>query len=664
MTSNRHGAQATESDPGVQSTTTYNGTWRITTRKLPILKAEPIETLSHAIGIPIPEMIFGDNYVSITHIPSAWSLQFNARDALDRVSKTEEGMLQVAVAEDWKKDREGREEVRQVVKPFDWSYSTDYRGTTDSGQTDRKWEASTQQTSPVRTDLLSRPDPILFFDTVDLYEDELADNGIALLSVKVRVMPERLLLLSRFFLRLDGVLIRIRDTRVYVEHAGKRVVRQYTAKEEKYDVVKEKLRTRGENATEALRDANVVAALLRTVVDETDVFEDHVVLGLPASSLDTSTLQHLQKLESAMAATNIAGACEREARELRSLLAGATKVSHFRDEGQRRTLLSAVQQYIIESLRNPGDSIHPSRLRDIVLHFGPALDPAQRISVARMVVESALNTNEAGVPSMSTRIFNRIAANGRENFHRERAAAAAAVMQTSLTEKQNTVATFPFMKLPPELRNHVYELCMSPGTQYNAIPGACGCYQKDTRCIRAPPITETCRQIRTEALPVFYICTDIEHHVRRTDFSRLFAHCKSIRAWGVKRIGSIDIRLAEMSINSEVVMVRCGEGLWNLFKWVAIGATRTQFTTGNVDGPTPAAVILPGAVKRATDCRAEGMTDENELRSAFDAWLQMLDLTCRCKTSEWHGDNGVWYACSRSAPAGSACVCVEDYNTD
>ncbi|KAK3067220.1 Tap42 interacting protein [Teratosphaeriaceae sp. CCFEE 6253] len=273
MTSNGGGTQPMESDPGAQSTTTHNGTWRITTRKLPILKAEPIEALSHAIGIPIPEMIFGDNYVSITHISSAWSLQFNARDALDCVSKTEEGMLQVAVAEDWKKDREGREEVKQVVKPFDWSYSTDCRGTTDSGQTDGKWESTPQHADPIRTDLLSRPDPILFFDTVDLYEDELADNGIALLSVKVRVMPERLLLLARFFLRLDGVLIRIRDTRVYVEHAGKKVVRQYTAKEEKYEVVKEKLRSRGENATEALREANVVAPLLRTVLDETEVFQ-------------------------------------------------------------------------------------------------------------------------------------------------------------------------------------------------------------------------------------------------------------------------------------------------------------------------------------------------------------------------------------------------------
>jgi len=267
-----NGLSTTSPAGGEQSIATRNNAWRITTRKLPILKAEPIEHLSTALGIPIPEMIFGDNYISITHLQTGWSLSFNARDALDRVSKTEQGMLQVAVAEEWKKERSHQEEVRQVVKPFDWSYSTDYTGTTHAGEAQGTWEQVSQKEYPIRTDLLSRPDPILFFDTVDLYEDELADNGIALLSIKVRVMPERLLLLSRFFLRLDGVVIRVRDTRFYVEHATNTVVRQYTAKEEKYDVVREKLKGMRENATEAFRDANKIAPLLKTIEERTEVF--------------------------------------------------------------------------------------------------------------------------------------------------------------------------------------------------------------------------------------------------------------------------------------------------------------------------------------------------------------------------------------------------------
>jgi type 2A phosphatase activator TIP41 len=90
-------------------------------------------------------------------------------------------------------------------------------------------------------DKLRRPDPILFFDEVDLYEDELGDNGMSLLSIKIRVMPARLLLLSRFFLRLDDVIFRIRDTRVYVEFESGQVIRDFTSMEGLYTTVKEVL---------------------------------------------------------------------------------------------------------------------------------------------------------------------------------------------------------------------------------------------------------------------------------------------------------------------------------------------------------------------------------------------------------------------------------------
>jgi len=62
---------------------------------------------------------------------------------------------------------------------------------------------------------LSAKEPILFYDEVILYEDELADNGISFLTVRVRVMPTSWFLLLRFWLRVDGVLMRLRDTRLH-----------------------------------------------------------------------------------------------------------------------------------------------------------------------------------------------------------------------------------------------------------------------------------------------------------------------------------------------------------------------------------------------------------------------------------------------------------------
>ena len=125
------------------------------------------------------------------------------------------------------------EGIKEIVKPFDWSYSTDYTGTVSRNAKD--FEPTTQA---IPVELLKRPDPILFFDEVILYEDELADNGIAMLSCKIRVMPDRLLLLLRFFMRLDNVLFRLRDTRVYVDFDNLEVIREYQSKECEYEVVR------------------------------------------------------------------------------------------------------------------------------------------------------------------------------------------------------------------------------------------------------------------------------------------------------------------------------------------------------------------------------------------------------------------------------------------
>ncbi|KAI1469347.1 TIP41-domain-containing protein [Daldinia caldariorum] len=301
-----------------QATTSHRqGAFVISTRKLPISKAGPIEAMERDLGIPVPEMIFGDNLVSVRHAPSGWAVEFNARDALDAVDKTDRHMLQVAYAKDWSASREQTSAgIKDVVKPYDWSYSTTYRGTvippsspprahppppsplpppqavapatsSSEGNTSERSNPSDTETEtetergarsskfefaptdkPIPIELLKRRDPILFFDEVMLYESELDDNGISVLSVKVRVHERRMLLLARLFMRLDNVVVRIRDTRVYVDFAAEEVTREYTARELGFEDVKTKLRMTGlvpDAVTIALRDANKIADLLPTV---------------------------------------------------------------------------------------------------------------------------------------------------------------------------------------------------------------------------------------------------------------------------------------------------------------------------------------------------------------------------------------------------------------
>lgn len=128
------------------------------------------------------------------------------------------------------------EGIKEVVKPFDWSYTTDYKGTTTKGKSFQVQRPA--ELEPIPIELLKRPDPILFFEEVVLYESELDDNGISILSCKLRVMPDRMLLLCRLFMRLDKVLVRIRDTRIYVDFNTGKVIRDYTEKEDAFEKVK------------------------------------------------------------------------------------------------------------------------------------------------------------------------------------------------------------------------------------------------------------------------------------------------------------------------------------------------------------------------------------------------------------------------------------------
>ncbi|CCK71007.1 Tip41p KNAG_0F03450 [Huiozyma naganishii CBS 8797] len=214
------------------------GSWTIESRKRPILDTPALSQWEseHLPGLgALPEMIFGGNYVRIRcdlDESKHWDIEFNALDALREVP-TEDSGVRVSCASDWLRSKHRRCDGAppQIAKQYDWTYTTRYRGTV----TGCPLVADTTAELPLA--MLAKPDPILFFDDMVLYEDELGDNGASMYSCKVRVMPERLLLLARFFLRVDDVLLRVQDTRLYVEFAQNRVVREWKRYEADYNEV-------------------------------------------------------------------------------------------------------------------------------------------------------------------------------------------------------------------------------------------------------------------------------------------------------------------------------------------------------------------------------------------------------------------------------------------
>ncbi|KAF8404939.1 hypothetical protein HHK36_009834 [Tetracentron sinense] len=133
----------------------------------------------------LPEMVFGESSLVLLHMNSGIKIHFNAFDALTGWKQEALPPVEVPAAAMWKFRSKP---FQQVILDYDYTFTTPYCGS-------EAVEINTEK--------------------VVLYEDELADNGVSLLTVKVRVMPSCWFLLLRLWLRVDGALMRLRDTRMH-----------------------------------------------------------------------------------------------------------------------------------------------------------------------------------------------------------------------------------------------------------------------------------------------------------------------------------------------------------------------------------------------------------------------------------------------------------------
>ncbi|KAK4888466.1 hypothetical protein LTR27_012631 [Elasticomyces elasticus] len=267
------------------------------------------------------------------------------------------------------------------------------------------------------------------------------------------------------------------------------------------------------------------------------------------------------------------------------------------------------------------------------------------------------------------------------------------------------IPPFPFMELPPELRNRVYELCI-PHNQTYTLPGNCHHQTKHNKPIH-PKITLVSRAVRFETLAMFYAFNDFEFHANRYDFGPLVAQCDWLSTWAVKEIRQLRIRIAEMAWNGDVFEMQCANGLWELFRWYAgsdFGVGKLSCGTKGAFGPISEVVGLGARFRREgirdeidesgiyhdktsersveengadevpnsqtepenreyaedeyeessndasnEDADDEDDEDDSDLRMMFDYWLDKRNLRCVCKASAWL-EHGKWYSCSQYTP--------------
>ena len=264
--------------------------WEIRTRRTPILGKEALAGLEARLGTPhLPEMVYG-SVLELIHAASDTRLHFNAEDALREWLEEDLPPIKVAAAAKWAEAHKLRFggglppskaagagapvpsaawDTSEDSSAYDWTFTTPYRGsvgTASGNPPDGSWKKRWAETSRrVDRQALMERDPILFFDELTLYESELDDNGESSVTVKIRVMPKCWFVLMRFWMRCDGVRVRLRETRFFcpmtLEAAKKKpiVIRESARRDESF----EELRARGAPGDASqYPDADEAAAVL------------------------------------------------------------------------------------------------------------------------------------------------------------------------------------------------------------------------------------------------------------------------------------------------------------------------------------------------------------------------------------------------------------------
>jgi len=203
------------------------GGWRITSSNSPISTEAQTKEFADFLAehcnnkkkLSPPELLFYNAYLVLEF--GSFKLQATARTALTEwavahldldENKCQEVrgvcIIKSADASLW----EAKPQRSEITTPrefiVDWTWSTPYafgiQGWTPLPSSGMDMDALRDQTLP-----------ILYYHDVTLYEDDLHDNGHVQLNIKIRVMPTCFLVLQRLVVRVEGVLARCRETRLF-----------------------------------------------------------------------------------------------------------------------------------------------------------------------------------------------------------------------------------------------------------------------------------------------------------------------------------------------------------------------------------------------------------------------------------------------------------------
>ena len=136
--------------------------------------------------------------------------------------------------------------IDDTKNEMDWSFSSPYMGhiTSINNCIMNKYYHKINETKKFKIEKSNiifpetKVENVLNYNQVQFFEDELGDIGLSEGKIGFGVMDECFLGLMRCYLRVDNMLVRNIDTKIYHKFGEKYIIRNFTVKEKTYDELK------------------------------------------------------------------------------------------------------------------------------------------------------------------------------------------------------------------------------------------------------------------------------------------------------------------------------------------------------------------------------------------------------------------------------------------
>jgi type 2A phosphatase activator TIP41 len=154
--------------------------------------------------------------------------------------------VKVQYHKEWKNIKIDRDDIQTIEPVEDWTYSSPYMGNFSSivnselkglysGIENDKTFTVIDSDKELPVERLGPKNPILNYVEIGLYEDELNDNGLSETKFRFRVMKDCFFGLLRSYLRVDNVLVRNIDTRIFHSFGDNYIFRNFQVRESTYE---------------------------------------------------------------------------------------------------------------------------------------------------------------------------------------------------------------------------------------------------------------------------------------------------------------------------------------------------------------------------------------------------------------------------------------------